>query len=87
MLWFSVPVINDNFYWSEREVIWKIVWKKGDRIEEEVIIHLEVNKYLKLDFMVEKPGDLISEVIFKILMILDILHLLLFRSVLIKVQL
>jgi hypothetical protein len=65
----------------------KLFEKKGDRIEEEVIIHLEVNKYLKLDFMVEKPGDLISEVIFKILMILDILHLLLFRSVLIKVQL
>ena len=65
----------------------KLFEKKVDRIEEEVIIHLEVNKYLKLDFMVEKPGDLISEVIFKILMILDILHLLLFRSVLIKVQL
>ena len=65
----------------------KLFEKKGERIEEEVIIHLEVNKYLKLDFMVEKPGDLISEVIFKILMILDILHLLLFRSVLIKVQL
>ena len=65
----------------------KLFEKKGDRIEEEVIIHLEVNKYLKLDFMVEKPGDLISEVIFKILMISDILHLLLFRSVLIKVQL
>ena len=45
------------------------------------------SKYLKLDCMVEKPGDLISEVIFKILMKLDILHLLLFRSVLIKVQL
>ena len=65
----------------------KLFEKKVDRIEEEVIIHLEVNKYLKLDCMVEKPGDLISEVIFKILMILDILHLLLFRSVLIKVQL